>query len=456
VEYDVKPAKSLTGETKYLKTWDCGKGFSFNFKIQVILQDIIKMKIFLLVFFAFTLAVSACDLLDEKGKHKKLIPPCPVEIFSFVLVFAICNLANATGIGGGGMLVPLLILLMHFQAHEAIPLSKSIILGGAIVSVLMSLLGKKNLIEFRIVSIFQPMILLGTAVGVTLNQLLPDLAILLMLTFTLGYVIYKNITKAVSLFKQESKNFQEEMKKRLEPDDLHPGELEMKGKSPKHEISYSFDTQPDEDRTQINTVALIALNYFAVLLFALMKGGGGGGVSSVVGIEPCTPSYWVLVSVYMIWCLASTILAFNFAKSHLNWSVGNLICYSSIAFLGGIGSGMLGLGGGVIISPLMLDIGVSPQSTAASSSLMVLFTSSSTSLQFFLGDMLDLEYAAVMFGISMLASLTGISFIGKMIKKYRRPSIIVFILAGITGFSAVLLPVYAYYMEKKTSLHALC
>ena len=108
------------------------------------------------------------------------------------------------------MLVPLLILLMQFQAHEAIPLSKSIILGGAIVSVIMSLCSKKNLIDFRIVSILQPMILLGTAVGVTLNQILPDLVILLLLTCTLGYVIYKNVTKAVSLFKKESEMFEVE------------------------------------------------------------------------------------------------------------------------------------------------------------------------------------------------------------------------------------------------------
>ena len=401
----------------------------------------------------------SCELLLSSGTHKSLLPPCPIEIFSFILVFLICNLANATGIGGGGMLVPLLILLMQFQAHEAIPLSKSIILGGAIVSVLMSLCSKKNLIDFRIVSILQPMILLGTAVGVTLNQILPDLVILLLLTCTLGYVIYKNVTKAVSLFKKESEGFEVERKKRIEQDDeLHAGELEMrmKGSNFKNEISYSFDTQPDEEKYPVNTIALICLNYFGVLLFALMKGGGAGGVSSVVGIEPCSAAYWLLVSVYTIFCAVSTITASKFAKDQLHWSLSNLICYSTIAFLGGIGSGMLGLGGGVIISPLMLDIGVSPQSTAASSSLMVLFTSSSTSLQFFLGDMLDLQYAGVMFFISMLASLTGITFIGKMIKKYKRPSIIVFLLAGITGFSAVLLPVYAYYMEKSGSIHGLC
>jgi len=43
------------------------------------------------------------------------------------LIFIAANLANATGIGGGGIHVPLLILVMRFNAHSAIPLSKALI-----------------------------------------------------------------------------------------------------------------------------------------------------------------------------------------------------------------------------------------------------------------------------------------------------------------------------------------
>lgn len=117
---------------------------------------------------------------------------------------------------------------------------------------------------------------------------------------------------------------------------------------------------------------------------------------------------------------------------------------------------MIGLGGGVIISPLLLDIGVTPEATVASSSLIVLFTSSSTGLQFFLGNVLDLGYASIMFFISMLASLSGMTIIVSIIKKYQRPSIIVFLLAGITSMSAVLLPFYSIYLETSDSFHDIC
>lgn len=411
----------------------------------------------ILVFLALANFCVGCELLDN-DEHKSFWPPCPIEVVCYVLIFVICNLANATGIGGGGMLVPLLILLMQFKPREAIPLSKSIILGGAIVSVIMSMCGKnKMLIDYRIVSLLQPMILLGTAVGVTLNQVFPEILILLMLILTLCYVIYKTTTKAVNLFKKESENFELEAKRNKE-EELQAGELELVSKGTTTEVSYTFEAVPFIQKLPKKSICLIMMNYFSVLLFALMKGGGGGTYQSqsIIGLAACSTGYWFLVGFYIIFCILSTLQAYKYSKPEIKWSLSNLLCYSSVAFLGGIGSGMLGLGGGVIISPLMLDIGVSPQSTAASSSLMVLFTSSSTTLQFFLGNMLDIQYASIMFVISMLSSMTGIKIVGKMIEKYKRPSIIVFLLAGITGFSAILLPLYAFSMKKSTSAHGIC
>ena len=79
------------------------------------------------------------------------------------------------------MLVPLLILLMQFEPRKSIPLSKAIILGGAIISVAMSIAEKNKNLNFRTVSLLQPMVLLGTAVGVTLNQFFPEYVILILL-----------------------------------------------------------------------------------------------------------------------------------------------------------------------------------------------------------------------------------------------------------------------------------
>jgi len=52
--------------------------------------------------------------------------------------------------------------------------------------------------------------------------------------------------------------------------------------------------------------------------------------------------------------------------------------------LSGILAGLLGIGGGLILGPLLLELGLHPIVSTATTNFLVLFTSSSTSIQFFL------------------------------------------------------------------------
>ena len=56
------------------------------------------------------------------------------EVAGFVLVFLVCALASCGGLGGGGMLVPLLVMVFGFSTHDATPLSNVAILAGAVAS----------------------------------------------------------------------------------------------------------------------------------------------------------------------------------------------------------------------------------------------------------------------------------------------------------------------------------
>lgn len=48
-----------------------------------------------------------------------------------------------------------------------------------------------------------------------------------------------------------------------------------------------------------------------------------------------------------------------------NWKVHQLIFYCAGGVLGGIVGGLLGLGGGFIMGPLFLELGVPPQSVCS-------------------------------------------------------------------------------------------
>lgn len=52
------------------------------------------------------------------------------------------------------------------------------------------------------------------------------------------------------------------------------------------------------------------------------------------------------------------------------------------SYVSGIGAGLLGIGGGMIINPVMIDLGYITEVSAAISGFSVLWTSSSTTSQF--------------------------------------------------------------------------
>jgi uncharacterized membrane protein YfcA len=109
-------------------------------------------------------------------------------------------LSNAGGIGGGGLLIPILILQLKFLTHEAIPISKLMIFTGALTSFIMGL-GNKHphrnatALDYNVAGMLIPMTLFGTMVGVTLNKVTPPSLILICLTIVLVINTIKTFLK---------------------------------------------------------------------------------------------------------------------------------------------------------------------------------------------------------------------------------------------------------------------
>ena len=149
------------------------------------------------------LAHECPSLYVEKGTecvHKDLLPLSWMEAGGMVIIFLAAILANATGIGGGGIFVPVLILIMRFSASEAIPMSKALILGGAISTVVINWnkvhpFSNVPLIDFPVVALLHPMLMLGTIIGVIANRAFPEWLIITLLVLTLAVVTKKTFEK---------------------------------------------------------------------------------------------------------------------------------------------------------------------------------------------------------------------------------------------------------------------
>ena len=105
-------------------------------------------------------------------------------------------ISNAGGIGGGGLLIPILILILKFSTHEAIPVSKLMIFTGSLTAFIMGLKHKHPHrpgipLDLNVAGVLVPMLLLGTMVGVSLNKVMPASIILISLTLVLIVTTYK-------------------------------------------------------------------------------------------------------------------------------------------------------------------------------------------------------------------------------------------------------------------------
>ena len=82
-------------------------------------------------------------LLEESSNAVDLSDASPAAMMGIILISAALVLASAGGIGGGGILVPLFILVLHWSPRYAIPLSNITIFAGGIMNTCVNF-GKRH------------------------------------------------------------------------------------------------------------------------------------------------------------------------------------------------------------------------------------------------------------------------------------------------------------------------
>jgi uncharacterized membrane protein YfcA len=139
------------------------------------------------------------------------------------------------------------------------------------------------------------------------------------------------------------------------------------------------------------------LSYATTLFITLLR--GSENTDSLIDIEYCTESYWLMYFAYIPVALLFTLYAmrdikremayrlsigFPYDKNDALFTTSSYYTYPIIGFVVGLLSGLLGIGGGLFLCPILLILGVNPITATCTSNFLMLFTSSSTSLQFFL------------------------------------------------------------------------
>jgi uncharacterized membrane protein YfcA len=369
-------------------------------------------------------------------------------------------LAAPSGIGGGGILVPMYLAIGKFSPRHGIPLSKATIWGGAVTNNYFNVQKRhpdcnRPLIDYNICMVMEPVLLLGTIIGVFFNAISPGWLITILLVLTLTYTTYRTTIKALETYEKEMKIEREEEEQRLLP----AGNKDLKAKHP----SYSPELAPpglreiyeEEARVNWTSIGILCVSWVIIAFFSILKGGEGGS-----GIVECgTLAYWGLVAApvpliaAIVWKAGNDLadrhedkerLGFEFVEGDLMWTRRNARIYPLYTITAGFAAGALGIAAGTILGPILLEMGMVPLVGTASSGFMVIFTASSTTFQFLVMGQLQIDYALFFCCIGFVGGAIGNTVVGYFVKKYKKTWFVVAILSVVLAASTFLMG-YAGY-----------
>jgi len=166
----------------------------------------------------------ATDEVVGTCAHKAVWPLLPLEYVGFFVTFICIVGTNAGGLGGGGVMLPVLIVFFRFDLKRAIAMSNSTIAVSGFIRYLMNL-GKPHplkaphglLVDYDIGILMLPVIFLGVVVGSAFQKQAPVLLLLVSYVLLMVGIVSMNCAKIFQLVK-EHKQVQVEEKELIEID----------------------------------------------------------------------------------------------------------------------------------------------------------------------------------------------------------------------------------------------
>jgi uncharacterized membrane protein YfcA len=153
----------------------------------------------------------------------------------------------------------------------------------------------------------------------------------------------------------------------------------------------------DEENNPLRWSRIKILIVFLLITLVDQILEGNSRLPSLLGIAKCSGIFWIFFISYCVISYYSVKYAFSTAYLNYNYKktvspneeisnfevIGkNINKIVILTFLGGIVAGMLGIGGGMIITPLLLSFGVDPKGATSTSNLLIVFSAFTATIMF--------------------------------------------------------------------------
>jgi uncharacterized membrane protein YfcA len=372
------------------------------------------------------------------------------EILSTFLIFSMSGLAGASGVGGGILYVIIFITLLNFNPSSAVALSHFTIVGTSFTASFIKMFHRhparnRPLIDYDIISILISPLLIGTTIGVMLNIASPYWLILLILIVGLSFSISSTVMSAKKHYIQENQGLCNPVLNKADiVEDLNPNLQSI----------YAIEKQIFPSKNLL----IIVFVYILTLFFSLI--GGNKKFNSIAGIQFCSGIYWTVLGLFIVILLVFTIICskmlikkylakvsygYEFDDKDIKWDKKGCVLMSCTGFFAGMIGAMIGIGGAMVVSPVLLKNGIRPEILTASTSFMIFFTSTVSSLQYLISGKVNVLYGLWGLAFALIGSALGVFVIKAAVEKYKRSSLIIMVLAFSLIISTITIVIYGIH-----------
>jgi len=465
------------------------------------------------------------------------------DILGAFIAFLVAGVATSCGVGGGGIYVPLGIILLRFASKPASGLSQASIFGASLGGFLLNIRSHhpnkkirnvaqkidtegrriddnvqnddnsspiyytRPLIDYDMALFLAPMEMAGAVLGVIIQKLMPNWLFLSLAAVILGITSFKTFQKFSSSYKidrenrdnaditrsvlaasvepsssgitskrednKENKEYENNVNTKSKHHDVEAvyvdketldKSLENDAENGSHNgILAQYIDEDDEKVTKrreflesdsrqypLEKLAYLLILWIGLAVITFLK--GGKGVQSLLKIHCTSPWYPVLIVCQFLWTIGFAVVfglrlvknheakvacQYPFLETDVLWDASKLRFYASFTFIAGVVAGLIGIGGGMVLGPLMLVLGIHPRVSSATTATMIVLTSSSVAIMFVTSGLVPWEYAVFFFCVCFSGALVGKKYIDTYIKKTGMSSILIGILATIIGVATI-------------------
>jgi len=359
----------------------------------------------------------------------------------FGIAYAASTVSSMAGIGGGGMLIPLYAIVGNITLREAIVLSIVTIAGNTFVRGIYyvfkrhKVTRKRAMINYNIARVVVPFIGISSYLGYLINTLLPQIFIFAIIVIILGILIVKLLKKIYYYYKNNDIN----------NDNIYI----INDNENNWNESQLADRRGDSKLFVVNNILYIVTSFVISAFFSYIIKNNDSLLVSI--------GYYIIQIIILLLIVHMNIIhindiykqrkakGFNWLRGDIDWfNKVNYLKFGIAGLFTGFFSSMLGIGGSMIINPIMIDLNVVPDVVVATSSLLSFFASV-IAIILYIGNSLTIYwYYPILFMLGSLGGATGILLINLFRK--RSKIVILFTLTICMICSLILLFVHQIFI----------